>query len=461
MGRTPGEKTAPEKAERVQFGEYWLEWRAEREQWCIAWYDPNPADPSRRTRRRRGLGIGGGTPSDPPREAREALAQHYLESSAPAEPKQAAEASVSELLAVWMRDHVSGLAASERYGYSVQHLIRFFNREAKAGRVIGSATVADVNNKFVDRFIGFRRGEGAGGHTISRDLAALRGALNHAWREELIATVPFVKDVDKKDKAKPRETVFTMEQIAALLEAAYRLPERFHVFLYTLIQLSTCGRSEAILELHSDQIRDGLFYFLHDERDQTSKRRSIVPIAPTVSPWVISESGKIIVYRAPLAERKWENAGVPEYFTRPCGDIGKAFEACLIEAGLCRPMLDEYGNQIMDPPRAKLGEIEPRPRFKGIGTPNTLRHTAITEMHRRGVPEGQIDTAAGHAGEGTGKRNYRHLRPEYLREMIAAVEDYWHEMRAFTTVHLRSQCGPNVVSMAQAAAGLRAKSGGK
>jgi hypothetical protein len=37
-------------------------------------------------------------------------------------------------------------------------------------------------------------------------------------------------------------------------------------------------------------------------------------------------------------------------------------------------------------------------------------------------PEAQIETAAGHAGEGTNKRNYRHLRPDYLAELIDAVE---------------------------------------
>lgn len=70
------------------------------------------------------------------------------------------------------------------------------------------------------------------------------------------------------------------------------------------------------------------------------------------------------------------------------------------------------------PPRRKLGETEPRPDMVALATPNTLRHTAPTEMHTRGVPEAQIDAAAGHAPIGTGQRNYRHLRPDYLREMI-------------------------------------------
>lgn len=63
-------------------------------------------------------------------------------------------------------------------------------------------------------------------------------------------------------------------------------------------------------------------------------------------------------------------------------------------------------------------------------------------MHRRGVPEAQIDAAAGHIGEGTGKKNYRHLPPEYLAELIGELEDYLYQMRQYTTVQLRTQYGP-------------------
>src|SRR3546814_17353446 len=109
------------------------------------------------------------------------------------------------------------------------------------------------SSDLVDRFIAFRKGEGVGGHTISRDIAALRGSLTFAWREELIESAPFVKDVETKDKAKPRDVTYSMEQVAALLEAAWGRPERRHVFLYPLIALSTCGRLAAILDLQDTQ----------------------------------------------------------------------------------------------------------------------------------------------------------------------------------------------------------------
>ncbi|MFV0623757.1 tyrosine-type recombinase/integrase [Sphingomonas sp. ac-8] len=447
-------RKAADTGTRVQLGPYWLEYRAERDDWSICWYDP-----AARTRRRRKTGIGGGSGTEPPEAAREALARHYLEASKPAEPQPKAAAMVPELLTGWMKDHVSKKADSARYAISVQHLLRFFDREKRLGRIIGGVTVADVNKAFVDRFIAYRMDEGVGGHTISRDLAALRGSLNWAWREELIEAAPFVKDVDAKAKAKPRDLTYSMEQVAALLEATWGRPERHHVMLYTMIALSTCGRGEAILDLHDHQIDGGLIYFLDPDRDQTSKRRSIVPIAPTLAPWLDGAKGKIIRYRAELARERWTDPATPEFFERDCYDLGNAFDACLIEAGISRPVLDADGKPVMLPARRKLGETEARPRLRGRGTPNTLRHTAISEMHRRGVDERQIDMAAGHAPIGTGKRNYMHLRPDYLAELITAVEDYWQEMRRFTTVHLRSQCGPSVVSLAAARAGRRVANG--
>jgi integrase len=440
-----------EDATRVQLGEYWLDFRAERDDWCIAWYDS-----AARTRRRRSTGIGGGDKANPPEAARKALALHYLEASKPAAPQAQTDAAVAELLAGFLKDHASTKADPDRWRYSVAHLLRFFDRERQLGRIIGGVTVANVNKALVDRFIAFRKAEGVGGHTISRDLAALRSALNWAWREELIVAAPFVKDVDPRDKAKPRELIYSMEQVAGILEAAWGRPERHHVMLYTMIALSSCGRSEAILDLHDHQLDSGLMYFLDPDRDQTSKRRSIVPIAPTLAPWLEGIAGKVIKYRAEKARDTWADPETPEYFERDCYDLGKSFDRCLIDAGISRPVLSASREPVMLPARRKLGETEPRPQLRGLGTPNTLRHTAISEMHKRGVDERQIDMAAGHAPIGTGKRNYMHLRPDFLRELILAVEDYWSEMRHYTTVHLRTQCGPTVVSMAAARAERRA-----
>ena len=88
----------------------------------------------------------------------------------------------------------------------------------------------------------------------------------------------------------------------------------------------------------------------------------------------------------------------------------------------------------------------------GDGRLHELKHDGYR------ISEGQVETAAGNAGEGTNKRNYRRLRPGYLAELIAGIEEFWRSVDRFSDVHLRTQCGPKVVSMAAARAGLRMES---
>lgn len=148
--------------------------------------------------------------------------------------------------------------------------------------------------------------------------------------------------------------------------------------------------------------------------------------------------------------RKWQkrfvdrDTGGSRFERFPVDSIKTAYEKMLIAAGITADAADDDGKAIWLPPRARLGETSLRPKLVGLGSPNTLRHTATTQMHARGVPEAQIETAAGHAGETTNKKHYRHLRPEYLHAYINGAESLWEDIGKLTTVHLRSQRDPVV-----------------
>jgi hypothetical protein len=178
-----------------------------------------------------------------------------------------------------------------------------------------------------------------------------------------------------------------------------------------------------------------------------------VPICPTLAPWLEGISGKVIVYRAPTSE-KTRAGGGPDFFQRPTANIGNGFEGVLLAAhemrpdlGLARQAVDEDGKPIWLEPRRKMGETARRPKMVGIGSPNTLRHTIHTWHKRQGVPEAQIDAAAGHSEQGTGA-SYTHLRPEYLKEFIDSTEAFWAAVGEFTESHLRYQRDTNVVALA-------------
>ena len=182
-------------------------------------------------------------------------------------------------MADWLA-HVDEVDADpKRAADCIRHWLEFFELERKAGRITRGPYVSDVKRTLCERYVKWRRaqpgrvaGTRVSGATVSRELAALRASLRWAWQNEVIASAPFVPDVEDKDKAAPKELVYSPEQVARLLEAAWRLEERRHVHLFIMIMLSTHGRGDAVLELDAeDQIRDGLIHFLRPGATQTKK----------------------------------------------------------------------------------------------------------------------------------------------------------------------------------------------
>jgi integrase len=304
--------------------------------------------------------------------------------------KAPADVLLADVTRQWLGGHVANLAAGERYAFSVQVLQEFWDERRAQGLLVGARTVAGVSRDAVAAFIAWRKSHGISPATISRDLAALRGPINWALKEQIISSAPRIAEV--AGKGRQRELEYSPAQVAAILDAAWAVPERRHVHLFAMIHLSTHGRSEAILDLQADQVRDGLIHFNAPDREQTRKRRSIVPIAPTLVPWLSGSAGKVIVYRAPTSEKTQRDGGAA-WFERDTRDIGRAFEACLVAAQVARPDLrlaccatDTNGAEVWLPARKKLGEIQPRQKMRGLGSPNTLRHTIHTWHQRRGVP---------------------------------------------------------------------------
>lgn len=469
--RRPAAKAGNDNPTRIQLGPFWLWYRRERDEWSICWWD-DTADDGRGRTCRKSTGVRGGDRDSPPQEAQDALADHYAAWRKP-EPQKPGEAFAEGFLADWLAEVAKTNKDPVRSADCVEQWLLFFAVERKAGRLTGAPLVSDINKALCERYIDWRkvqpgkkRGTTISGGTMSRELAALRAALRMAWQGEHIPAAPFIPDVPDDLKAKPREEIYTYHEVARLLEAGRRIPERWHVHLFAMTMLSTHSRVEAVLELDCDQQMKRVsaggeqrtqFQFLVPGEAQTKKRRSIVTVAPTLLPWVTDIRGKLIKYRAPTSRKTWADPDVPEYFEQETSAIKTAFEACLIEAGICEQEVDEDGNAIWLEPRRKLGETARRPKMRGRGSPNTLRHTISTHLHAYGVPEAQIDMAAGHAGEGTNKRNYRHLRPEYLKEFIEGIEAFWREVGKHTTAHLRSQCDPNVVNFVEAAAALKSR----
>lgn len=311
-------------------------------------------------------------------------------------------------MADWLRFHVSSLQAADRYLISVQHWTNFFDLERKAGWLPTAVSVRQLTPQLQARFRESRFKQGVGGHTVSRDLAALRGALTWAWKNQRIEHPPFVADVPAHLKAPARDRVLTIAEVAALMEACLGREDREHILRFIIIELGIAGRPQAVLELTSQNIdlKHGLIDTRQPDRVHSRKRRAIVPIAAAVLPWVSGIEGKLIVYRVPIAEKNRIPGGLT-HLTRNTRSIKTAWKAICTEAEVAG------------------------------ATPKTLRHTMLTWLAERGVPKEQRMTLAGHAAQDTTAKNYEHLSPHYLRAAIGEVDAYFDELAKVTSAHLR------------------------
>lgn len=440
-----------------------LEWRAERQQYAVAWYER-----AARTRRRVATGVGAGEGADPPRTALEALAARFSARVRPAVAQAPAEVGVSAILTRYLADHCVDLGDSARPAYAVLNLEAFIAGQRRTGAIVGVLTAADLGKTFVTSFAKHRRDAGVADATIKRELGVLRSAINWAAEDGLLASKPHIPKLQGKGVklvTRPRQLAYTLPQLAALFDAASLFETRHHVRLFMVAMLATHARTEAVLECDLDlQLYDDVIDWLGPQREQTKKRRSAAPVGPTFGAWLTGRRGKLIRESRLTARATWAKPDVPEYRERDVWSIDTAFEHILIDAGgahpslkLRRPLLDERGEQrtqIVKTARKPGGgwiEAE-RPLWTGVGSPNTIRHTIHSQLRRIGVPKGQIDAASGHAEEGTGE-NYNHLDARHdLKDFTAGVEQLFDELRAYTTAHLRSHCGPKIIDLGAARA---------
>jgi integrase len=239
---------------------------------------------------------------------------------------------------------------------------------------------------------------------VSRDLAALRGALTWAWKHQRIPKPPpFIADVPAHLRAQPRDRVLSQQEVAAIIDACASRRDREHLIRFIVIELGTAGRPQAILELEHTNIdlERNLINPNHPGRTHARKRRAIVPMAKAVRPWVVGIEGKLIKYRVPLASG--EAGQGAEFFERETKSIKTSWNAACRDAAVER------------------------------ATPKTLRHTMLTWLAERGVPYEQRQILAGHSARGTTARHYEHLSPSYLKAAIEEVDAYFIELRKLTS----------------------------
>lgn len=340
-----------------QIGDYWLTQRPGSRQWCRTWYDP-----ATRQTRRASLGTADF------QEGKLRLWEWYAKHGK-ADRQAPQDVPLDLVLVRYYEQHAQSQASAETARIALGYWSEHF----------GAATVAEVTPGEQRRFVDWLRGKGLADGYVKRILGVGKSALNRAYREGEISSVPFVVLVPD---GQPRDRVLTPAESAALWAAA-TLP---HERMFLALAYGTLARPEAILALHKAFVDfdRGLLVQNPPGRRQTRKYRPIVPVAGFLRPMLAAApDGPLVAWKG-----------------QPIKSIKTAWRRMRAQAGL-----------------------------EDAVVPKTVRHTMATELRAAGVPEAEIQGFLGHKAFSGKTGVYAHYRPDYLSQALPVIDGYMARLR--------------------------------
>ncbi len=236
---------------------------------------------------------------------------------------------------------------------------------------VGTILVDEFTLGLQENLIRELRAQGYANGTIKRILGTLKAAVSLAWkRGEVRRMIPFVSVQDNAS----RERILEVAELAALWDAA----EQLHLREFIMVMLTTAARPKAALELTRFQcdVKRRRIDLNPAGREQTRKRRPVVPLVEPLIPWVEASEVHLVTFHG-----------------KPVGKISKAWRSARARAGLSEDVV-----------------------------PYSIRHTVATHMRREGVPPLEIASYLGHRMPDfrTTERYAKH-DPSYLIRAAEAV----------------------------------------
>lgn len=293
-------------------------------------------------------------------EAREQAANSYR-------PTAPTAFGIASALDLYCSEHAPTRVDPARIAYAARALLSFW----------GDSMVADIDPRTCAAYGRFRqRAPG----TVRKELGTLQAAVNYAHSLGRITTAP---KVVLPPRPRGRERWLTRLEVARLLSGARAMTteSRRYLPLFILLGIYTGARKEAILSLRWTQVdlKLGRISFNPPGREQTSKRRPVVPISPRLMTFLR------------LARRDGSDLGY---------------------------VISRSGHRVKDIKRGFRGAAR-RAGLHGV-TPHTLRHTCGTWLAQGRVSMWEIAGYLGHSEKRTSEL-YAHHSPEFLAEASMAL----------------------------------------
>jgi integrase len=359
-----------------QVGQFWPSKKPGREgpddPYCLTWYDE-----SARQTRRESLGTADF------QEACLLVAEHAVRRDPPRDARPE-DVPISTCLLKYWDEHGKDLISCRHAKRHSRLWTEFW----------GDKTVAEITLEAQTEFRKFL-GEGRlKPSTVDKALQTGKAALNHANRAGILTHVPRIVLIETEEDRRDREPmgIPITPAIAARFIDKITNPR---LLMFTMILANTLARPQAVYDLRRAQFDHEVNTIRLNPpgRRQTKKFRPLLPVTPTLRPWLMSVSDPL------------------EYFVAHDGEQMKALR----------------------------GSWESTVRHAGLPpgyTPYSFRHGLAGAMREYGVPSEQIDYFLGHAPRGGAKTTYIYapMKPHYCKQAVAAIEAFMEEVRQATEV---------------------------
>lgn len=352
----------PKYAQKREFqvGEYWLSRQSRSPAWCRTWFDRDTGQTKRASLRTEDL-----------HEAQERLKEWFIEQH---RPKDAAltDITLAQVLTNYWNDHGSKLASASSIKVSCRYWIEYW----------ADSVVADITGiRAQEGFHAWLREKGLADPTINRTVMVGKAALNRAWQNGEISSVPKLMSLTVSERP-PKGRPLSIEEVRLLLENAQS--ERLYRFI--LLMLGTASRPDAIRELTKEQcdLETGLIHLNPPGRKQTKKYRPTVRMPDQLRSIIEqAEPGPLITYRG-----------------KPVASLKGGWRRLRETTGL--------DDQVQ---------------------PYSLRHTMARHLRASGVPAWEVAAQLGHRATGMSiTEKYAVADPAYLEKTLRAVETYLNQV---------------------------------